>query len=169
MALRNIRLLCRGFLQKMVNEGNLALAPAFIAADSVHHELGEEMPPEYRSGPGAMADFVKLYRRAFPDLHVKIEDEVIEGNRVVTRFRFQGTQTGPLMGIAASGQQVSVEGIRIDKVENGKIAESWMQWDLLLLLEQIGALPKLCRQPARASAPFEGTVRQGSPEAALAA
>jgi len=65
----------------------------------------------------------------------------------VTRWRMEGTQDGPLMGIAASGRWISVEGIRIDRIEDGKIAESWMQLDTMGLLEQIGALPKLRREP----------------------
>ncbi|HKV12622.1 MAG TPA: ester cyclase [Thermoanaerobaculia bacterium] len=168
MSTQSNRTLCQGFLQKVLNEGKLALTPAFIAAGSVQHEHGD-VPRKYQGGPRAVAEFIGLYRRAFPDLHLKIEDQMAENDRVVTRFRFEGTQTGPLMGIAASGQRVSVEGIRIDRIENGKIAESWMQWDLLHLLEQVGALPNLSRQPELASEPAEAPVAQVSPAVALAA
>jgi predicted ester cyclase len=94
-----------------------------------------------------MAQFLNLYLRAFPDLRLTFEDALADRDRVVTRWRLEGTQDGPLMGFAPSGRRVSIEGIRIDRIENGKIAESWMQMDTMSLLEQIGALPKLRREP----------------------
>jgi len=139
-------LLCREFVQKMINERELAQAPEFIAADSIHHEFGD-VPEDFQSGPRAMAQFLNLYLRAFSDLRVTFEDALADRDRVVTRWRMEGTQDGPLMGIAASGRRVSIEGIRIDRIENGKIAESWMQMDTMGLLQQLGALPKLRRQP----------------------
>ncbi len=141
-------LLCLNFAQKMINERDLSLAPEFIAANSIHHELGD-VPPELQGGPRAIAQFLGLYLRAFPDLRLTFEDALADRDRVVTRWRMEGTHDGPLMGIAASGRRIKVEGIRIDRIEGGKIAESWMQWDTLGLLEQIGALPKLRREPLR--------------------
>src|SRR5262245_39714094 len=132
-------LLCRRFAQKLINERNLALAADFIAERSVHHEI-EGVLPGSPSGPGAMAQFLGLYLRAFPDLRIVFEDALADGDRVVTRWRFEGTQNGPLKGLPASGRPVSIQGIRIDRIERGKIAESWMQMDTLALMEQIGAL-----------------------------
>jgi steroid delta-isomerase-like uncharacterized protein len=134
----NNLLLCRRFAQKLINERNLALVADFVAERSVHHEI-EGMLPGSPCGPGAMARFLGLYLRAFPDLRVVFEDALADGNRVVTRWRFEGTQNGPLMDLPATGRPVSVEGIRIDRIEKGKIAESWMQMDTLALMEQIGA------------------------------
>jgi len=144
---RNL-LLCRDFTQKMINERDLTLAPEFISRDSLHHEFGD-VPEDFQRGPRGMAQFLKLYLRAFSDLHVTLEDALADRDRVVTRWRMEGTQDGPLMGIAASGRRISVEGIRIDRIADGKIAESWMQLDAMGLLEQIGALPKLRREPLR--------------------
>ncbi|HSS49213.1 MAG TPA: ester cyclase [Thermoanaerobaculia bacterium] len=140
MSTLNNLILCRRFAQRMINERNLELAPDFFAEGSVHHEIGEKRPGVHR-GPQAMAMFLDLYLRAFPDLRIGFEDAMANGDQVVTRWRFEGTQDGPLMSMPASGRRVSVEGIRIDRIEEGKIAESWMQMDQLALLEQIGALP----------------------------
>jgi len=123
----------------MINERNLTLAPEFIAESSVHHELDGVLPGS-PGGPGAMAEFLGLYLSAFPDLRIVFEDALADRDRVVTRWRFEGTQDGPLKDLPASGRRVSVEGIRIDRIENGKIAESWMQMDTLALMEQIGAV-----------------------------
>lgn len=131
-------LLCRSFARRVINERDLALAPAFIAPNSVHHEIGDG-PEDAQGGPGAMTRFLGAYLRAFPDLRIVFEDALAGSDRVATRWRFEGTHAGPLAGIPASGRRVSVEGIRIDRIADGKIAESWMQWDLLGLFEQIGA------------------------------
>ena len=152
-------LLCLNFGQKMINERKLSLAPDFIAPHSIHHELGE-VPADFQSGPRAMAQFINLYLRAFSDLELAFEDAIADRDRVVTRWRLEGTQDGPLMGIAPSGRRVSIEGIRIDRIEDGKIAESWMQWDTLTLLEQIGALPKLRREPLHAAAEARLALRE---------
>jgi len=146
MSVQKNLLLCLTFGQKMINERDLSLASEFIAPGSIHHELGD-VPEDFQRGPRAMAQFVNLYLRAFPDLRLTFEDALADRDRVVTRWRLEGTQDGPLMGIAPSGRWVSIEGIRIDRIEDGKIAESWMQWDMLTLLEQIGALPELRRAP----------------------
>lgn len=128
----------------MINEGRLDLAAEFMTPDSVHHEL-ESSAPDFSYGPEAVAEILGLYRLAFPDLCLRIEDEVAAGDRVVTRFRMEGTHRGSLMWIAASGRQVVVEGIRIDRIEDGRIAETWITWDTLGMLRQIGALPEMRR------------------------
>ncbi len=146
MSTQSNLLLCREFVQRTINERNLTAAPDFIADHSIHHEFGD-VPADYQGGPRAMAQFIALYLRAFPDLRVTVEDAIADHDRVVSRWRLEGTHVGPLMGIAASGRLIRIEAIRIDRIEDGKIVESWMQWDTLGLLEQIGALPKLRREP----------------------
>lgn len=155
-ALSNL-LVCRRFAQELINERDLARAPDLIAEDAVHHELGAGGEGSPR-GPRAMARFLGPYLRAFPDLRIVFEDAVAAGDRVVTRWRFEGTHAGTLAGVAASGRRVSVEGIRIDRIADGKIAESWMQWDRLGLLEQIGA-------PSRPLHPTLRIVRGARPPA----
>jgi predicted ester cyclase len=152
MSTLNNLLLCRGFAQRLINERNLDLAPRFIAEGSIHHELGGLLP-DSPCGPQAMAQFLGLYLRAFPDLRIDFEDAFAAGDRVVTRWHLEGTHEGPLMALAPSGRKVRIEGIRIDRIANGKIAESWMQMDTLALLEQIGALGgALCRLRTAAAA-----------------
>jgi steroid delta-isomerase-like uncharacterized protein len=134
-------ILCRRFARRLINERNLSAAKELVAEDSNHHEI-TGVPPGCQRGPRAMERFLKPYLRAFPDLRIVFEDAIADRDRVVTRWRMEGTHQGPLMGIPASGKPVSIEGIRIDRIENDKIVESWMQMDSLSLLEQIGALPR---------------------------
>ena len=84
---------------------------------------------------------VQMYRSAFPDAQVTIEDEIAEGDKVVTRWTGRGTHQGEFMGIQPTGKQATVTGISIDRISGGKIVESWTSSDTLGLLQQLGAVP----------------------------
>lgn len=138
---------CRRFIQQIFNEGDLSSIRDFVAPDSLHHEVDGMSVPLGTSNSEGFADMIYLYRHAFPDLRFEIQDQIGESDQVVTCLRIQGTQTGPLMGIGVSGKTVDVTGIRVDRLAEGKIAESWFHWDDMGMLQQIGALPALNRTP----------------------
>ena len=106
------------------------------ADDVVMHEPDEDV-----RGIEGMKRFVSRIRSAFPDLRVTLEDDIAEGEKVVSRWRAQGTHQGELMGIAATGNEVAITGITIHRIEDGKIVEEWENWDALGLMQQIGAVP----------------------------
>jgi predicted ester cyclase len=142
--------LCRRFIQKIYNEGELSLLGDFMSPQAVNHELADAF------GDGTqghaieqMADLVYLYRHAFPDLRYEIEDQIAEGDRVVTCLRMQGTQKNALMTIAPSGRKIDIAGIRIDRMAGGRIVESWVHLDALGMLRQLNALPPLNRSPQK--------------------
>ena len=87
-----------------------------------------------------------MYQAAFEDGMVTIDDMIAEGDLVVTRWTGRGTHTGELMGIAPTGKEVTVSGITIARLANGKIAEEWELMDALGMMVQLGAVP----QPATA-------------------
>lgn len=145
MKLRTYETIAREFIQNVINEGRLDEIGNYVSSDSVHHEL--DSVPEYGRGPDGLAQFIDLYRWAFPDLHISVDDVVANGDQVITRWRLQGTHQNALMGVEASGRKVDVSGVRIDRIRGGKIAESWMHWEAMQLLEQIGALPEVERNP----------------------
>src|SRR5438876_3053714 len=72
-------------------------------------------------------------RSIFPDLHVTVEDVVAEGDRVVTRFTARATHQGEFMGIRPTGQTVTLRGVHVDRIQDGRIAERWETVDLLAL------------------------------------
>jgi steroid delta-isomerase-like uncharacterized protein len=78
---------------------------------------------------------------AFPDYSVKIDDQIAEGDKVVTRWTAQGTHKGQFQGIAPTGKHVSITGTTINRYVNGKIAEAWVQMDTLGLMRQLGVSP----------------------------
>jgi steroid delta-isomerase-like uncharacterized protein len=136
--------IARRLMTEVMNEGKLEVADELLAADWVDHDPAN--PPGSASGPDAFKQLATMYRAAFPDMKMTIEDMIAEGDRVVTRWTARGTHQGELMGAPPSGKQVTVTGIGIDRIAGGKIAESWGNWDTLGLLTQVGAIP----EPARA-------------------
>lgn len=84
----------------------------------------------------------KEYNSAFPDTKVTIENQVAEGDFVVTRVTYEGTHKGELQGTAPSNKKVKVSGLSMQKIVNGKITEEWAEFDALGMLQQIGAIPE---------------------------
>src|SRR5215218_4011311 len=124
----------------IVAEGNLdtledALGEVY-AEDIVVHEPAEDLRSVER-----LKQFVSMIRSAIPDLHITLEDDIAEGDKVVSQWSAQGTHQGELMGIAPTGNQVMITGITIHRIEDGKIVEEWENWDALGLMQQIGAVP----------------------------
>ena len=115
-------------------EGKLDVADEIFDASHVSHGLGVELPP----GPEGFKQFVSMYRSAFPDVRFTIEDQIVEEDKVVTRWTAHGTQKGELMGISATGKQVVVTGISINHFVEGKVVESWSNWDGLGMMQQLG-------------------------------
>lgn len=119
-----------------VSQGDLDAQVEVYAADCVIHEPDEDI-----RGTEGLRQFVSMFHTAFPDLSVTVEDEIAEGDKVVTRWTGRGTHRGELMGIPPSGNRVEVTGITIHRIEGGKIAEEWEMPDNLGLMQQIGAIP----------------------------
>ena len=129
----------RRFLQEAFNEGNLGVVDEIFASDYVLHDPAS---PEEVSGPEGIKQFVQMYRSAFPDTHITVEDQIAEGDEVVTRWTGRGTHQGELFGGAPSGNQVELSGITISRFEGGKFVEDWTNSDFLGLMRQIGAIPE---------------------------
>lgn len=122
---------------------NFAVVDELIAQDYIGHDPTQPEPIRGRDG---FKQFVGMYQAAFHDAAVTIDDQIAEGDRVVTRWTGRGTHTGELMGIAPTGKEVTVSGITVTRLAGGKIAEEWELMDALGMLVQLGAVP----QPATA-------------------
>lgn len=142
---------CRRFIETVFNEGKLSLIRDFMSPDVINHEIADALGDHQPQGRNIqwMTDFVALYRQAFPDLHLEIQDQLAEGDQVATFLRVRGTQENALMSIAASGRKIDIAGIRIDRIVGGKIVESWHHVDALGMLRQLHALPALDRWPQK--------------------
>jgi predicted ester cyclase len=82
-----------------------------------------------------------MYRSAFPDLHVEIEEQLAEGDLVATRWTATGTHEGDLMGIAPTGNRVTLPGMEIVRFSGGKLAEGWEGYDSMVMMQQLGVIP----------------------------
>jgi len=82
-----------------------------------------------------------MLRSAFPDFKATIDDILTEGDKVVIRMTWTGTQKGEFMGVPATGKRVSFGVIDIIRIANGKVVEHWGQMDSMSLMQQLGAIP----------------------------
>jgi steroid delta-isomerase-like uncharacterized protein len=96
--------------------------------------------PEPLDAEGHKA-FMSTLLTAFPDSKFLIDDVIAEGNRVAIRHRLQGTHQAELQGIPATGRQVEVGAIVIFRIENGMVAEAWLNADIMGMMQQLGAVP----------------------------
>ncbi len=140
MTLEQNKALVRRVLDEVWSQGTLAVVDALYAADFVSHQHSHPAAPQDLRGREALKAFVREFRAAFPDFSDSIEDQVAEGDLVVTRFTSVGTHRGPLMGLAPTNKQVRWVGISIDRIAGGKLAENWVSWDMLGMLQQLGAV-----------------------------
>ncbi|WP_233866826.1 ester cyclase [Paraburkholderia adhaesiva] len=126
----------RGFIEEVLNEGRLDAADRFFWEDAV-----EEVPfPGQGPGVEGLKDVVRGMRAAFPDMHWVIEEQLTEGERVLTRFEWTGTHREAFLGIPATGRSVKVWGMVIDRFQEKRIKETRIIMDTLGLMMQLGAV-----------------------------
>ncbi len=119
----------RCFVEEVVNCGDTRRIADLVTESHIRHGLdGDFYGPE-----GVRIDLAE-YWSGFPDLRVVVEDLIAEGDRVVSRFVLHGTHVNPFLGLAPSGNAVTVPGIAIDRLAGGRLAESWVNLDLFGLL-----------------------------------
>jgi steroid delta-isomerase-like uncharacterized protein len=128
----------RRFRDEVCSKGNMDVADEIFAADYVNHDPLDSWDPP---GPEGVKRLFTLYREAFPDLEYSIEDQIVEGDKVVTRWRAWGTHTGNLGAVPPTGLRATTDGITIDRIAAGKIAESWVTWNALGFFRELGLAP----------------------------
>jgi predicted ester cyclase len=125
------------YYEECLNKGNLDVIYEGAADDHISHGT----VPNGNEGVEHLKEWVRIQRASFPDLHVTVDDWILEGDKVVSRFTAGGTHTGePYEGIPAIGRKFEVSGIVIDEFRDGIIVESWFSLDALDLAKQLGAL-----------------------------
>jgi predicted ester cyclase len=126
----------QNFFAAVWGTGNLDALPDFWTADCINHE----MPGDNKVG----LDLVRAYHQGFleaysgvSDVGIDIKQQIAEGDRVMTHMVTSGRHTGDFMGVAATGRNVSLATMRIDRIVNGKIAEHWSVADMAGLMQQL--------------------------------
>ncbi len=101
----------------------------------------DSLPTPVLKGRAAARSAVEAYTKAFPDLHVEIEQEIASGTSVVVRWKSTGTHTGDFGGISATGRKVTTHGCTVQEIRDGQIVRSVNYWDNLSMMQQLGVLP----------------------------
>lgn len=128
----------RSHAEESAGEGNLELVDEHVTDDYVWHRPGAR---DSIHGPDGVKEFIVEMRNAFPDLEVTVEDLIAEDNKVVRRDRWTGTHEGEFMGIEPTGKEIEIQGIVINRIEDGQMVESWGQADMMGAMEQLGVFP----------------------------
>ncbi len=127
--------LVRRYVEEVYDQRRLDVADEIFAPDFTLHD--PDLPGGAR-GPEGMKRVVETFVGAFPDLQVSLDDGFSSGDKVVTRWTSMGTHQGELMGIAPTGNRVEVTAVGIWRVAEGKIAEAWVVFDALGMMQQLG-------------------------------
>lgn len=126
----------RRFFEEGPSKGNLNVADELLSPDFILH-----VPLPSSPGIEGINEVITACRAAFEHLNVTIEDMVAEGNNVAARFTARGIHKGNFMGLPATGKPITMTGIEIFRIKDGKIAELWGEANLLGLMQQLGIIP----------------------------
>lgn len=124
----------RRLYDEVINGGHLDVADEILDPNYEEH-------PEGVHGPAAFKERMKMFRQAFPDLQVSVDEVLVAGDRISSRTRIRGTHSGDLMGIPATGRTVQVLGVDLAHVKDGRAVERWGGLDMFSLMQQLGLIP----------------------------
>lgn len=134
MTTEDNKTLVQQFFEEIINQRNLAALGQFISPAAVNHTVLAGLPQE-------SSQFLGLHLGAFPDVKATVEDVLADGDKVVARVSYRGTHRGTFMGIPPTGRQITVAGINIFRIADGKIVEHWGITDRISALRQLGIAP----------------------------
>jgi len=137
MPIDEIRDVGRRFVEEVINKQNLAAADELVAENFV--EL-DPLPGQAQGREGLKQILAMLFA-AFPDLHWSVEEDAAEGEKLWSRFTWRGTHRGDFLGVPATGNQVEVNGVVIDRIVEGKMVDSRILMNELSLMQQLGVIP----------------------------
>ena len=124
---------------ELINAGDIDGFGEFLGEDFVEHEQAPGLAPT----KAGVLEFFRMYRAAFPDLHMEPQDVLTSEDKAVARVRATGTQQGEFMGMPPSGKSVDVQLIDIIRFDDDGLArEHWGVVDLMTMMQQLGAIPE---------------------------
>jgi len=139
MSTEHNKALALRFAEEVINQHNLAAVDTLFASTYVNHFS----PPGAPQGPDGEKQLNAMFFSAFPNCHLTVEDMIAEGDKVVSRWTYQGTHTGEFMGIAPTGKSFTIQGMSVFCLAENKIVDNWTSLDMLALLQQLGVIPSM--------------------------
>ncbi len=130
--IEKIRQIAIDFFSEIWNQGDESAIDKFISVNTVGND------PQFGTGRESFRKKWREWQRAFPDINFRIDDVIVEGNKVVTRWHLTGTQSGPLEGMPPSNKKVAVDGVSIDEIKNSQLISGFDAWDSLNFRKQLG-------------------------------
>ena len=140
MSTEENKALVRREIEELFNHtGDLEVAGEVYAPDFVGHD---PTMPEDLNGVEAAREFAASFRSAFPDLTCSIEDQLAEGDKVATRWRASGSHEGKTEELGPpTGNRMEITGVSIERISEGKVVESWDNYDAMGMMQQLGHIP----------------------------
>jgi steroid delta-isomerase-like uncharacterized protein len=137
MAAAENKTVVRSFVEEVINQGRFERVNDLVALDFV--EL--DPLPGQQQGREGLKQVIAAFRTAFPDIHWVIEEMVGEGDKVFSRFTWHGTHRSEFFGVPATGREIAVKGMVVDRVVAGKMVDSRILMDGLGMMTQLGVIP----------------------------
>jgi steroid delta-isomerase-like uncharacterized protein len=129
------KLIARRLYEECWSQGKLDVLDQLVASDCrMHDQVFPSLPP----GLESVRNHIKNCRTAFPDLQFTLNDMIAEKDEVVVHWTGKGTQRGQFLGLQPTNKTASVSGTSIMRIRNGKVTETWADWNLMTLLENLG-------------------------------
>ena len=135
------------FYKEVWNERKVQCVDKYL---SPSHALVDPNAMDAMTGPAAYKTILTRFMRAFSNLKFEVQDMVCEGDKVVASWMISGVHTGEYNGVAPTNKKISVEGISIHQIADGKIMDSYSVWDTLGLMKMIGAIVTVGRARTKA-------------------
>jgi steroid delta-isomerase-like uncharacterized protein len=127
--------IARRLIEEAWNKGRMEAVDELMSTGCRFHD---PVFPSLTSGAETYKQHIRMCRSAFPDLKFTVEDMIAERNEVVAHWTVHGTHRGQFLGMQPTEKSAKVSGTTIYRIEKGKIVESWADWNLLSLMEQLG-------------------------------
>jgi steroid delta-isomerase-like uncharacterized protein len=134
---RNVEL-TRFFIDEVFNKGNVDIADEYMTEDFIENSPA----PGTEASREGFKQWVTAMRASFPDLKATIERVVAQDDLVVVHIRQEGTNTGPMMGMPATGRKMNITGLDMVRIRDGKAAEHWGYFEEMKMMQQLGMMPE---------------------------
>ena len=137
MSAEENKAIVRRMTEEVYNQGAIERIDHFFAASYVHHDPAS---PHVLDRDG-LKEVLRAFRAGCPDLHITIDELLADGDTVTKRWTYHATHTGDLSGMLPTGKHITMSGLELFRLANGKLAECWLSYDNLSLMHQLGVIP----------------------------